>query len=287
LFDLVVNGEQVMSKGALKHLTTAVALTLLASLAQASNYIFYDGAPLAFISKPGVYETFDLFEPDEEGRWAPTRAARRLKTLWQVTSDGQALRWKVKSLAPGDHLGCSSPDKVVLAEGDPSGLLASKALKWRSNALPHTPTNKETNGARQWLDSFLKARRVPTHIRLRAFKALDVQAVQIGPGEPDTLLVQAQVESAKDAKALSVFAVLRTAQNGRMVDEFSVVLYGPPSDGDGYAGETSLAEVADLDGDGVSEVLIHSAAYESSQMEVLARHGKTWKSLVSGVSYGC
>lgn len=267
-------------------LLNALMMAMACLPAWADNHIFFGGAPLVFVATVGAFEPFDLYTQTAGGAWAKTPSARRLKTLWGLRLGGEAFAHSVLSIEPGDRLGCTSPDRVIVADGDLVGVLTSRPLKLRPDARPRAATISERSAAQAWLIHALGQRRLGDEMRRHAVAKLDVVAAKMVSGEAAVLIAQVQVELPGKAKALSVFAILHS-DAASLTPEFTRIQYGPLSDSDAYAGQTALAEVVDLDDDGVSEVLIHSSLYESAWIEVLRRHGKYWVRVASGAASGC
>ncbi|WP_457336633.1 hypothetical protein [Rhizobacter sp. P5_C2] len=195
---------------------------------------------------------------------------------------------RVDHLQIEERQGCSEGSHAVLAPpltgaGDATALVTTRPLKDLGVERPSAATEADRAAARDVARTILARHQAPAAALADTLAALRVSVVRIERAGPPVLVASSHIENQDNAQTL-FFVAERTAQGAYAAthEEFFR----------GGAGESALMEMdfvddADLDEDGVAELVYAYAGYEWSGYGVLKRRAGGWTSVHAQAAGGC
>ena len=195
---------------------------------------------------------------------------------------------RVDHLQIEERQGCSEGSHAVLAPplpgaGDATALVTTRPLKDLGVERPSAATEADRAAARDVARTILARHQAPAAALADTLAALKVSVVRIERAGPPVLVASSHIENQDNAQTL-FFVAERNAQGSHAAthEEFFR----------GGAGESALMEMdfvddADLDDDGVAELVYAYAGYEWSGYGVLKRRAGGCTSVHAQAAGGC
>ena len=264
----------------------AAALAMLAALgaAAAEEQLFYvrngaDVLPLAAL-RNGQLAAF----PRDAARMPATR-----QPYFQFGA-GQATFVALDGAAPTP---CRPASRVRAGTGGAdSGILSALPLRDMASSTPRDVTPAERTLLASMGKQVLARFRVPPHYAARLLgpdsaevRRSMVALPQRGAGKP-LLFASYALDYVLAGRSGTVALVLlaEPSDTGTYLATFKDVDQGDTVNGAAFR---KFIANADLDGDGMEELILHAAGYEQSGYEVLSRSGGKWQVVLSTGEDGC
>jgi hypothetical protein len=260
-----------------------LAMVLSTFTAHAGNYIFFAQQPLVLVSDSRELSSFQLSKADDDGDRLEVdkRLAASIGTLWAYGAGGTAR--KVKARVLEGYLGCDRSLVVETEDKDYGGLLSSRRLSIREVEVAAKSLESLTARGRELLSIALQKKKLTPKLRSALLQSVTVTPVAVSARAEMTLVISSNVE-VNEATA-TAFLIADPDGRGKYDITREDVQTGSASDSEGYAGMMEFVLHADVDGDGVEELLVRRAAYETFEV-ILLRRGGGW-SEVASVGGGC
>ena len=258
------------------------------SQAQSDNYIFYYDEPFAVFSKEAGFSKFSLRskDPKTEKYKLNKALAKTIKFLWQYKENETPVKFSVEKFEfDPENDDCEQEAKVVLKGIEPNGFFTSKPLKRRVGSTLHEATGKENKNAARLVGEYLRSDGYKASAIAAILASINVSAVNLGPNERDSLIVQANLDLHK--KSISMLAIITPGEDKQLEISFAEI-YSSAIEAETEAVHIDFRDNIDM-GDGKGDrILLELSHWENVDFILLSRpnNRKVWKKEIS-FNRGC